>query len=66
MQLLSDCSPQSVLHILELAKLTHCQGCRFYRAEGRGNMWDTHGSHIPKVHNVHGLGLIEFPYEAIS
>jgi len=52
MQLLPDCSPQSVMHILELAKLTHCQGCRFYRAEGRGKMWDSNGRHISKVKRV--------------
>ncbi|KAG0621715.1 hypothetical protein M758_3G043300 [Ceratodon purpureus] len=49
MKLLPECSPQSVLRILQLAKLTHCSGCRIYRAEGRGKMWDSNGSPISKM-----------------
>jgi hypothetical protein len=49
MQLLPDCAPKSVMQILELVKLTYCSGCRFYRAEGRAKLWDSHGSHVPKV-----------------
>lgn len=49
MKLLPDCSPQSVLRILDLAKLTQCSGCRLYRAEGRGKLWDSNGGHISKM-----------------
>ncbi|XP_024385337.1 uncharacterized protein [Physcomitrium patens] len=49
LELLPECSPKSVLHVLELVKLTHCTGCRFYRAEGRGKLWDSNGYHNPKM-----------------
>jgi hypothetical protein len=55
MQLLPDCSPQSVLRILDLAKLTQCSGCRLYRAEGRGKLWDSNGGHISKVNKLREL-----------
>jgi cyclophilin family peptidyl-prolyl cis-trans isomerase len=45
-KLLPDCAPQSVAYILELLKLHHCAGCRFYRAEKRGNSWDINGDRI--------------------
>lgn len=45
-KLLPDCAPRSVAYILELLKLRHCAGCRFYRAEKRGNSWDINGDRI--------------------
>ncbi|XAR70552.1 Peptidylprolyl isomerase [Bertholletia excelsa] len=45
-KLLPDCSPCSVAYILELLALRHCVGCHFYRAEGRGQLWDSVGNHI--------------------
>lgn len=48
-QLLPECSPNSVAYILELLTLRHCAGCNFYRAEGRGQSWDTRGNHIKDV-----------------
>lgn len=45
-KLLPECSPNSVWQILEMLKLRHCAGCQFYRAEGRGRLWDSHGNHI--------------------
>jgi len=48
-QLYPDCAPYSVAYILELLALRHCAGCRFYRAEGRGESWDVKGNHIKDV-----------------
>ncbi|KAL3497628.1 hypothetical protein ACH5RR_040360 [Cinchona calisaya] len=45
-KLLPECSPHSVAYILELLSLGHCAGCKFYRAESRGQSWDSHGNHI--------------------
>lgn len=45
-KLFSDCAPHSVAYILELLGLRHCAGCHFYRAEGRGQSWDSKGNHI--------------------
>ncbi|KAL3499745.1 hypothetical protein ACH5RR_038838 [Cinchona calisaya] len=45
-KLLPECSPHSVFYILELLSLRHCAGCEIYRAESRGQSWDSHGNHI--------------------
>ncbi|XP_057976379.1 uncharacterized protein LOC131163708 [Malania oleifera] len=45
-KLYPDCAPHSVVYILELLSLRHCAGCQFYRAEGRGQLWDSEGNHI--------------------
>ncbi|CAI9095597.1 OLC1v1031585C1 [Oldenlandia corymbosa var. corymbosa] len=45
-KLLPECSPHSVNYILELLALRHCAGCHFYRAEMRGQSWDSQGNHI--------------------
>ncbi|KAE8722534.1 hypothetical protein F3Y22_tig00013960pilonHSYRG00205 [Hibiscus syriacus] len=45
-ELFPDCAPYSVAYILEFLKLRHCAGCQFYRAEGRGQSWDSEGNHI--------------------
>jgi len=44
-QLLPGCAPRSVDYFIELLGLHSCAGCRFYRAEGRGNVWDAEGNH---------------------
>ncbi|XP_022678754.1 uncharacterized protein LOC101771486 isoform X2 [Setaria italica] len=44
-QLLPGCAPRSVDYFIELLGLRNCAGCRFYRAEGRGNVWDAKGNH---------------------
>lgn len=49
MQLFPDCAPHSVAYLIELLALRHCAGCEFYRAEGRGESWDSEGNHIEKV-----------------
>lgn len=49
LQLLPECSPQSVAYILELLALRHCAGCHFFRAESRGQSWDTKGNHVKDV-----------------
>lgn len=48
-QLFPDCAPHSVSYILELLQLRHCVGCQFYRAESRGNFWDSEGNHLENV-----------------
>lgn len=48
-QLLPGCAPRSVDHFIELLGLRNCAGCRFYRAEGRGNVWDAKGEHEKNV-----------------
>ncbi|KAE9606868.1 hypothetical protein Lal_00026305 [Lupinus albus] len=45
-KLFPDSVPHSVAYILELLTLRHCAGCRFYRAESRGQSWDSEGNHI--------------------
>ncbi|MBC2899657.1 hypothetical protein CFC21_112476 [Triticum aestivum] len=45
-QLLPDCAPHSVDYFIELLRLHNCAGCRFYRAEGRGHLWDAKGDHV--------------------
>lgn len=52
LQLLPECSPHSVINILELLGIRHCAGCQFFRAEARGQVWDAHGDHIKDV-NFH-------------
>jgi hypothetical protein len=49
MQLFPDCAPHSVAYILELLPMRHCAGCQFYRAESRGQSWDSEGNHIKNV-----------------
>ncbi|XP_020997728.1 uncharacterized protein LOC107487520 [Arachis duranensis] len=49
MKLFPDCAPHSVAYILELLALRHCAGCQFYRAESRGESWDSEGNHIKNV-----------------
>jgi hypothetical protein len=49
MQLFPDCAPYSVAYILELLPMRHCAGCQFYRAESRGQSWDSEGNHIKNV-----------------
>ncbi|KAL6847671.1 hypothetical protein ACP4OV_022459 [Aristida adscensionis] len=44
-QLLPGCAPRSVDYFIELLGLRNCAGCRFYRVEGRGNLWDAKGDH---------------------
>jgi hypothetical protein len=48
-QLLPDCAPRSVDYFIELLGLHNCAGCRFYRAEGRGHLWDAQGDSIKNV-----------------
>ncbi|KAK4786648.1 hypothetical protein SAY86_010481 [Trapa natans] len=48
-KLFPDCAPHSVNYILELLALKHCAGCQFYRAESRGQFWDSNGNHVNKA-----------------
>ncbi|KAA3454782.1 Peptidyl-prolyl cis-trans isomerases isoform 1 [Gossypium australe] len=45
-KLFPNCAPHSVAYILELLTMRHCVGCQFYRAESRGQSWDSEGNHI--------------------
>lgn len=45
-KLLPEYAPMSVAYLLELLKLRHCAGCHFYRAEGRGGIWDVAGDRV--------------------
>ncbi|KAF5732855.1 hypothetical protein HS088_TW17G00388 [Tripterygium wilfordii] len=45
-KLLPDCAPHSVIYILELLASRFCAGCRFYRAESRGDSWDSEGNRV--------------------
>jgi hypothetical protein len=36
-------------YFIELLGLHNCAGCRFYRAEGRGHLWDAQGDRMRNV-----------------
>ncbi|XP_057518909.1 uncharacterized protein LOC130799724 [Amaranthus tricolor] len=59
-----DSAPYSVQYILELLTLRHCNGCRFYRAEGRGDSWDMKGNHINDASFGPPYALIQGTLEA--
>uniref|UniRef100_A0ACD5ZN43 Uncharacterized protein n=1 Tax=Avena sativa TaxID=4498 RepID=A0ACD5ZN43_AVESA len=77
-QLLPDCAPRSVDYFIELLGLHNCAGCRFYRAEGRGQLWDAGGNHIENAASgppyallqgtleVDGVAFKEIPREGCS
>ncbi|KAL4199662.1 hypothetical protein AMTRI_Chr03g52320 [Amborella trichopoda] len=64
LKLLPDCAPHSVAYIIELLKLHHCAGCHIYRAEGRGNSWDSEGNHIMESPLGPPFALIQGTLEA--
>ncbi|KAK9274697.1 hypothetical protein L1049_021948 [Liquidambar formosana] len=64
MKLFPDCAPHSVAYILELLALRHCAGCQFYRAEGRGQSWDSEGNHIKNAPFGPPFALIQGTLEA--
>jgi cyclophilin family peptidyl-prolyl cis-trans isomerase len=59
-----DCAPHSVAYILELLSLRHCAGCQFYRAESRGQSWDSKGRHIKYASYGPPYALIQGTLEA--
>ncbi|XAR54886.1 Peptidylprolyl isomerase [Bertholletia excelsa] len=63
-KLLPDCAPHSVAYILGLLKLRHCAGCQFYRAESRGDIWDSEGNHIKDASFGPPFALIQGTLEA--
>ncbi|XP_011047553.1 PREDICTED: uncharacterized protein LOC105141873 isoform X2 [Populus euphratica] len=63
-KLFPDCAPYSVAYILELLTLRHCAGCQFYRAEGRGQLWDSEGNHIKKAPFGPPFAIIQGTLEA--
>ncbi|KAF7051529.1 hypothetical protein CFC21_059762 [Triticum aestivum] len=77
-QLLPDCAPHSVDYFIELLRLHNCAGCRFYRAEGRGHLWDAKGDHVKNAAfgppyallqgtlEVDGVAFKEMPKEGCS
>ncbi|KAL1316072.1 uncharacterized protein [Arachis hypogaea] len=64
MKLFPDCAPHSVAYILELLALRHCAGCQFYRAESRGESWDSEGNHIKNAAFGPPYALIQGTLEA--
>ncbi|GFZ01088.1 peptidyl-prolyl cis-trans isomerase [Actinidia rufa] len=63
-KLLPDCAPHSVAYILELLGLRHCAGCQFYRAEDRGQIWDSKGNHIKDASFGPPFALVQGTLEA--
>ncbi|KAG5524945.1 hypothetical protein RHGRI_031584 [Rhododendron griersonianum] len=63
-QLFPDCAPYSVAFILELLNVRHCAGCQFYRAEGRGQIWDSQGNHLKDASFGPPFALIQGTLEA--
>ncbi|OWM88324.1 uncharacterized protein LOC116205930 [Punica granatum] len=63
-KLLPDCAPLSVSYILEVSALRHCAGCQFYRAEGRGEFWDSEGNHVKNAPLGPPFALIQGTLEA--
>ncbi|KAK9102142.1 hypothetical protein Sjap_019396 [Stephania japonica] len=63
-KLLPDCAPHSVNYILQLLEIRHCAGCHFYRAEGRGRLWDSEGNHIKDASFGPPFALIQGTLEA--
>ncbi|KAL6985882.1 hypothetical protein U1Q18_019254 [Sarracenia purpurea var. burkii] len=63
-KLLPDCAPHSVAYILELLELRHCAGCQFYRAEGRGEIWDLEGNPINDASFGPPFALVQGTLEA--
>ncbi|XP_065856749.1 uncharacterized protein [Euphorbia lathyris] len=63
-KLFPDCAPHSVAYILELIALHHCAGCEFFRAESRGQFWDSEGNHIKNAPFGPPFALIQGTLEA--
>lgn len=63
-KLFPDCAPHSVAYILELLELHHCAGCQFFRAESRGQFWDSEGNHIKDAPFGPPFALIQGTLEA--
>ncbi|PSR93492.1 Peptidyl-prolyl cis-trans isomerase-like [Actinidia chinensis var. chinensis] len=63
-KLLPDCAPHSVAYVLELLGLRHCAGCQFYRAEDRGQIWDSEGNHIKDAYFGPPFALVQGTLEA--
>ncbi|XP_050150721.1 uncharacterized protein LOC126625702 [Malus sylvestris] len=63
-KLFPECAPHSVAYILELLALRHCAGCQFYRAESRGQSWDSDGNHIKNTPFGPPFALVQGTLEA--
>ncbi|CAN6579581.1 unnamed protein product [Malus baccata var. baccata] len=63
-KLFPECAPHSVAYILELLALRHCAGCQFYRAESRGQSWDSEGNHIKNTPFGPPFALVQGTLEA--
>ncbi|XP_038681172.1 peptidyl-prolyl cis-trans isomerase-like 3 isoform X2 [Tripterygium wilfordii] len=63
-KLLPDCAPHSVIYILELLASRFCAGCRFYRAESRGDSWDSEGNRVGHASYGPPFALIQGTLEA--
>lgn len=63
-KLFPECAPRSVAYILELVNSRLCAGCEFFRAESRGQAWDSQGNHIKNASYGPPFGLIQGTLEA--
>ncbi|CAH9101374.1 unnamed protein product [Cuscuta epithymum] len=63
-KLLPECSPHSIMYILELLASRHCAGCQFHRAEGRGEAWDSQGNHMKDASFGPPYALVQGTLEA--
>ncbi|KAJ3675799.1 hypothetical protein LUZ60_004841 [Juncus effusus] len=63
-KLLPEFAPVSVAYMIELLGSKHCAGCRFFRAENRGNIWDSNGDHIAHAGFGPPYALIQGSLEA--
>nr|GFA92285.1 peptidyl-prolyl cis-trans isomerase [Tanacetum cinerariifolium] len=51
------------MYILELLTMRHCAGCQFYRAEGRGQSWDSEGNHLnSELYNDYKMPMMTDKY----
>lgn len=63
-KLLPECSPRSIVYILDLLASRHCAGCQFHRAESRGEAWDSQGNHVKDASFGPPYALVQGTLEA--
>ncbi|TKY55512.1 peptidyl-prolyl cis-trans isomerase [Spatholobus suberectus] len=61
-KLFPECAPHSIAYVLELLPLHLCAGCQFYRAESRGQSWDSKGNHLKNVRLVLSYVMRDWMY----
>ncbi|XP_062097409.1 uncharacterized protein LOC133803396 isoform X2 [Humulus lupulus] len=63
-ELFPDCAPESAAYILDLLQLPQYTGCHLYRAESRGNIWDSEGNHVKNTPLGPPYALVQGTLEA--